>query len=428
MRIRYGLVAAEATLAQTDIIVIGAGIVGTSVAVQLAKHGLSVALIDRGRPGEGTSYGNAGIIEGNTVFPPAFPSSIAELACIALKRSPVVNYHIGHLPRIAPWLAAFRAASRPARLTETAELMRPLFARAVAEHDALAAEAGAERYFSRRGWLKIYRSDAAFAALEPEFAAAARFGIANVPLDRAGAQALEPALRGVFRHAVHWTGAVSVNNPLALTRAYAARFAALGGVTLTGNARTLHRAGARWRVDTGSGPLDAGEAVVALGPWAPDVLGPLGISLPLAVKRGYHRHYDPAENAVLSRPVLDAENGYVLAPMDQGIRITTGVEFAARDAAPTPVQFDRLLPTARDLFPLGEAVETQPWLGARPCFPDSRPVIARAPRHHGLWLAIGHAHWGLTLGPVTGRLLTEMMTGTTPFCDPEPYGADRFRG
>src|SRR5271155_159850 len=240
-------------VAHTDIIVLGAGIVGTSIAVHLAKRGLSVALIDRGGPGEGTSYGNAGIIEGNTVFPAAFPSSFAELARIALKRSPVANYHLSYLPRIAPWLAAFRAASQPDRLIETARLMRPLFARAISEHDELADEAGAERYLSYRGWLKLYRTDSAFAALAPEFELAARFGIANVPLDRDGALALEPALAGEFRHAVHWTGAVSVSNPLALTRAYAARFAALGGFTLSGDARTLRRAGSHWRVDIADG-------------------------------------------------------------------------------------------------------------------------------------------------------------------------------
>ena len=400
--------------------------VGASVALHLAKRGMAVALIDRQGPGEGTSYGNAGIIEGNTVFPPAFPSDFAELVRIALKRSPIANYHIAYLPLIAPWLVAFRAASRPERLLETAQLMRPLMARAIREHEALAADTDAERHFSRRGWLKLYRTDAAFAALAPELDVAARFGIANVLLDRDGVLALEPALNGVFRHAVHWTGAVSIDNPLALTRAYAARFAALGGVTLTGDARTLHRAEPYWRVDTVSGPIDARDVVIALGPWTPDVVAPLGIKLPLAVKRGYHRHYRPLGNAALSRPVLDAANGYVLAPMEQGIRVTTGVEFAARDARPTPVQLNRLLPAARELFPLGAPVEAQAWLGARPCFPDSRPVIGRAPRQRGLWLAYGHAHWGLTLGPTTGRLIAEMMTGATPFCDPKPYGAERF--
>jgi D-amino-acid dehydrogenase len=419
---------AEVFLAHTDIIVLGAGIVGTSIAVHLAKRGLSVALVDRGAPGEGTSYGNAGIIEGNTVFPAAFPSSFAELARIALKRSPVANYHLAFLPQVAPWLLAFRAASQPARLIETAHVMRPLLARAVAEHEALAAEAGAERHLSHRGWLKLYRTDRAFAAQATELDLAARFGIANVRLDGDAALALEPALSGVFRHAVHWTGAVSVDNPLALTRAYAARFAALGGLALTGDARSLHRADRYWRVETAAGPLDAGDVVIALGPWTPDVIGPLGIKLPLAIKRGYHWHFRPRGNAALSRPVLDTEGGYLLAPMEQGIRLTTGVEFAARDAAPTPVQFDRLLPAARALFPLDGPVEPKPWMGARPCFADSRPVIARAPSQRGVWLAFGHGHWGLTLGPATGRLIAEMMTGVTPFCDPKPYGVERFAG
>ena len=166
--------------------------------------------------------------------------------------------------------------------------------------------------------------------------------------------------------------------------------------------------------------------MVALGPFAPDLLAPLGIKLPLGIKRGYHRHYRPAGNAALGRPVLDADVGYCLAPMEQGIRLTTGAEFADRDAPPTPVQLERLLPKAKDLFPLGEPVELTPWMGSRPCFPDSRPVIGRAPGQDGLWLAYGHAHWGLTLGPATGRLIAEMMTGAPPFCDPAPYGADRF--
>jgi D-amino-acid dehydrogenase len=414
-------------VARTDIIVLGAGIVGTSIGVHLAKRGLSVALVDRAGAGEGTSYGNTGIIEGNTVFPAAFPSDWLALLRIALKRAPEANYHLSFLPTVAPWLLAFRAASQPAKLVETANIMRPLFAGAVAEHEALAAEADAGHYLRRNGWLKLYRGDRSFEAQARELELAASFGIANVPLDGDGGRALEPSLAPVFRHAVHWTGAVSVTNPLALTRAYAARFVALGGLSFTGDARTLHRSGPYWRIETAAGPLDAVDVVVALGPWSPDVLAPLGIKLPLAVKRGYHRHYRPHGNAVLSRTVLDAENGYCLAPMEQGIRLTTGAEFAARDAEPTPVQFDRLLPAARELFALGEPVEPQPWMGSRPCFADSRPVISHAPRQRGLWLAYGHGHWGLTLGAVTGRLIAEMITGATPFCDPTPFGADRFR-
>ena len=405
---------------------LGAGIVGTSIALHLAKRGLSVALVDRAGVGEQTSYGNAGIIEGNTVFPPAFPSNLGALARIALKRASEANYHFSFLPQIAPWLLAFRAASRPQRLIETARLIRPLFSRAVLEHEALMAEAGASHYLRKTGWLKVYRSERGFASLEREFDLAAQFGLPLQSLDGKGAQALEPSLNPVFAHAVFWPQAASISNPLGVTRAYAARFSALGGVALNGDARSLHRTGNRWRVETNEGSIDASEAVVALGPWGSDLLAPLGLKVPLMVKRGYHRHFRTQGNASLARPVLDADPGYVITPTEQGIRMTTGVEFAPRDAAPTPVQFDRIMPKARELFPLGERADAKTWLGSRPCFPDSRPVIGRAPGLAGLWLAVGHAHWGLTLGPATGRMIAEMMAGETPFCDPAPYRAERF--
>jgi len=165
---------------------------------------------------------------------------------------------------------------------------------------------------------------------------------------------------------------------------------------------------------------------VALGPWSPDVLKPLGYKFPFAVIRGYHRHFRGKGNAGLARPVLDADVGYCITPMEMGIRMTTGVEFAARDAKPTPDQFDHIMPRARELFPLAEPIESRPWMGSRPCFPDSRPVIGRAPGRSGLWLAYGHGHSGLTLGAVTGRLVAEMIMGSTPFCDPTPYSAERF--
>jgi D-amino-acid dehydrogenase len=416
----------EAEMARTDAIVLGAGIVGTSIALHLAKRGLAVALVDRRGPGEETSYGNAGIIEGSTLFSHPFPRGLGVLSRIALKRATEANYHLGFLPRVAPWLVAYRSHSTLARRMEFANAMRPLFARALGEHEALIMEAGASRYLRKAGWLKVYRSDAGLADTAPERELATKLGLPHQVLDLDGARALEPSLAPTFRHAVLWSEAASITNPLALTKAYAARFTALSGLVLKGDARSLHRNGAQWRVETPEGSIDAASAVLALGPWTPDVLGTLGLHLPLAVKRGYHRHFRPRGNAGFTRPVVDADVGYCVAPMEQGLRLTTGAEFAARDAQPTPVQFDRLMPAAQALFPLGEPVEAVPWMGSRPCFADSRPVIGPAPGQPGLWLAFGHAHWGLTLGPATGRLVAELIAGAAPFCDPKPYRADRF--
>jgi D-amino-acid dehydrogenase len=413
-------------MARTDAIVLGAGIVGTSVGLHLAKKGLAVALVDKRGPGEETSYGNTGVIVGASVFPTAFPRSLSKLIQVALKRAPEANYHWGDLLKIAPWLYAYYGWSTQEKLKDSAVKLRPLMSRAVAEHKALIEESGAQKYYRETGWMTIYRGDAAFEAMKPQLEFGAQIGVAAEHLDTEGARALEPSLNPVFRHALMWPDVASLSNPLMVTRAYAARFSALGGVVIKGDARSLHRANGKWRVDTDQGSIDAENVVVALGPWSTDVIAPLGIKVPLGIKRGYHRHFDAKGNANLSRPIIDTEYGYAITPMEQGIRLTTGAEFASRDAPPTPVQFDRVMPHAKELFPLGEPNEAEPWLGRRPNMPDALPVVGRAPGQAGLWLAFGHGHWGLTLGPVTGRLIAEMMTGATPFTDPQPYRAERF--
>ena len=228
-------------MARTDAIVLGAGIVGTSIALHLAKRGLAVALVDRRGPGEETSYGNAGVIEGNTLFPHPFPESFSALMRVALKQATEANYHLGVPAAGRALAAAYRANSAPRapdriRASSCGRCSRC----AVAEHEALMAEAGATRYLRKNGWLKLYRSEAAFAATARERELATAFDLPHQALDRDGALALEPALAPVFARALYWPEAASVTNPLAVTRAYAARFAALGGVMLMGDARTLH--------------------------------------------------------------------------------------------------------------------------------------------------------------------------------------------
>lgn len=413
-------------MAKTQVVVLGAGIVGVSAALQLARRGVAVALVDRGEPGRETSYGNAGVIGLAGVFPVAFPRSWRKLARVALKKSTEANYHLAALPTVLPWLAAYWRQSSPARLEANGRALWPLRREATAEHELLLAEAGAARYLRKSGWISIYRDADAFAHLAAELALGEELGLPAVRLDGDGARALEPGLAPVFARAIHWPSVVSVSDPLAVTRAYAARLEALGGIILRGEARSLHRSGSRWRVETAEGPVDAAEVVVALGPWAGDFLAKFDLRLPLAVKRGYHRHFKPRGEPALTRPVLDADWGYVAAPMAQGLRLSTGAEFAGREAPPTPVQFARLLPHARALLPLGERADDVTWMGCRPCLADSLPVIGRAPGQPGLWLAVGHGHLGLSLAPITGRLLAEMITGAATVVDPAPYRAERF--
>jgi D-amino-acid dehydrogenase len=218
-----------------------------------------------------------------------------------------------------------------------------------------------------------------------------------------------------------------VSDPGALVRGYAALFVKRGGVLLQGDARTLRQQGSEWMADSDEGTVHARNVVIAMGPQSAEVFSRFGYRIPLAIKRGYHMHYASQPGAELRHSVIDAQAGFVLAPMARGIRLTTGVEFAASDAPINEIQLRRCETIARTLYPLGERLDAEPWLGRRPCLPDMRPVIGAAPNHEGLWFNFGHAHHGLTLGPVTGRLLAELMTGAPTFTDPAPYSPGRFR-
>ncbi|HEX5958104.1 MAG TPA: FAD-dependent oxidoreductase [Hyphomicrobiaceae bacterium] len=412
---------------RADIIVLGAGIAGVSAALHLQQRGRAVALVDRRGPGEETSYGNAGLIQREGVVPYAFPHDPVLIAKYAFNLLPESNLHWSALPRIAPFLWYYWRASTAAQVAATARALRPLVERCILEHEPFLAAAGVEALVRRTGYMRIYRSARALdTALAEDAADRDAYGVNFQPLDRAAVAAMEPSLTDAVIGGVLLPDPASVADPGAVVQAYARLFEQRGGLVLRGDARTLRETANGWEVGVEGDTLGAPEAVLALGPWADDIFRGLGYRFPFGVKRGYHQHYRAVGNATLNRPIMDAERGYVLAPMTAGIRLTTGVEFARRDAPPSPVQIARSLPAAREIFPLGEAVDKEPWLGRRPCLPDMLPIVGRAPRHRGLWFDFGHHHLGFTLGPVTGRLLAEMMTGDTPFTDPAPYRAERF--
>ncbi|CAD6544787.1 D-amino acid dehydrogenase 1 [Paraburkholderia hiiakae] len=407
-----------------DSVVLGGGIVGVSVALQLQRRGLSVALVDRRAPGNETSHGNGGLIQREGVYPYAFPRELSTLLRYARNRSTDVRYHPGAMPRLLPFLYRYWHHSRADRHAGIARAYSTLIEHCVTEHRSLIEAAGAEALLRTNGWMKVFRSAAAMDATVAEAQRWQReYGVGHEALDAAALRTAEPALSHTLVGGVRYTDSDSVSDPKGLVTAYSKLFEQLGGRVLVGDAATLEPS---WRVMTQDGPVLAKSAVIAMGPWSGDITARLGYALPLAVKRGYHMHYAVADGAKLNQPVLDAEAGFLITPMLRGTRLTTGVELGLRDSPKTPVQLEAVEPLARGIFPLGARLDAEPWLGRRPCTPDMMPIIGPAPGHDDLWFAFGHAHHGLTLGPVTGRLIAEMMTGAPTVVDPRPFRVERF--
>ncbi|MFA7494820.1 MAG: FAD-binding oxidoreductase [Acidithiobacillus sp.] len=411
-----------------EVIVLGAGIVGVSIALQLQLRGRPTLLLDQQGPGEGTSFGNAGLIQREAVMPHPFPRALAEILSYARNRSTEAYYRGTMLPRLAIPFMQYWYHSQEARHRVIAQHYAALITHCLDDHLLLAGLAGAGSLLRPGGWVQVHSQSASLdhALKEAEYKAE-HFGVTFDALDSARVAQMESSLRGGLAGGIHWTQPLAVTNPHALTKAYLDYFSKIGGDFRTDAVQQVQRRGATWRVETRHGPVDAAEVVVALGAWSPDITKPLGYRPPLFVKRGYHMHYAQPVATPLCHPVLDADQGYVLAPMQRGIRLTTGAEFAHRDAPRSAVPLSRAEAQARQLLPsLGERLDADAWMGVRPCTPDMLPIIGRAPNQPGLWYAFGHCHQGLTLGPTTGRLLAEMMRGETPFTDPAPYRPERF--
>lgn len=408
-----------------QVIVLGAGMVGTCTALHLALRGHEVTLVDRREPARETSYGNAGLIQREAVEPYPFPSGLSTLIRVAARRGADVHYHLGALPGIASRLAAYWSNSRERRYGPLALAYGRLIAGCLDEHQALITAAGADDLVTRQGYRWVFRDGR---SLEQAVERARRLqrdeGVRHQVLDTAALAQAEPGLKARLPGGIHWLDTWSVSDPGELGRRYAQLLQRHGGRLARGDAFSLHATPSGWRVQTEDGPVEAASAVVALGPWSATLTERLGYRYPLFVKRGYHRHYRRQGGPQLA--VLDADRGYVLAPMAAGVRLTTGAEFAHIDAPPTPVQMGRAEVLARELFDLGPAVEDTPWLGARPCTADMLPVIGPAPQHRGLWFNFGHAHQGFTLGPVSGRLMADLIEGRPPAVDPAPYAPARF--
>jgi D-amino-acid dehydrogenase len=413
------------TIQRSDVIVIGAGIVGTTLALKLQEHGQAVTLIDRDHPGSATSFGNAGLIERSAVFPYAFPRDLRTLLAYALQRSPAAHYHWQALPALLPYLGAYWHHSSAHKYPAAIAGALPLIEHSWSEHVPLIEAAGASALVNQHGWIKVWRSARAEDIALRQAEQSRDYGLSVRVLSSTELRTIEPNLSAVAQGGVHYPDSRQIQDPFDLTLAYLRLFEHRGGRFLRGDAETLIADGNDWQVQTSVGRVQAAQAAIALGPWGQSLASRLGYRLNMGVKRGYHMHFD-SSTASLSHVVVDVDNGYALAPMKKGIRLTTGAEFAHRDAPSTPVQLETLEPIARRLLPIGARIEASPWLGARPCTADMLPVIGPAPAHRGLWFCFGHAHHGLTQAASTGRLLAEMITGKDTYIDPKPYRVDRF--
>ncbi|MDP4034280.1 MAG: FAD-dependent oxidoreductase [Pseudorhodobacter sp.] len=408
----------------TEIAIIGAGVIGLSIALRLTRSGHQVLLIDPNEPGMGASYGNAGSIADYAVLPVGTPDVLKNLPSLLFDRSSPLAIRHAALPTLAPWLWRFARQCLPAAARHNAYAIAALLASATPGWEELAAEIGGASIVQHRGCLYSYQTARAFRAAKADMAWRRSQGIRVDLIDPGQLASLEPGLPVVAGGGAFFPDAISLSDPGQMMVLLAAAVTKAGAGVLRGRAERLER-----RVDgvivTGPGfHLHARRVVIAAGAHSKALAQQAGDVVPLDTERGYHVEWD-MQRPRLSRPTCPTARGFYLCPMAGRLRVAGTVELGGLTAPPSPHRIRRLVAGARAIFPdLGEP--SRDWMGFRPSMPDSLPVIGPSQAGGEVIHAFGHGHLGLTLAPITARLVCDLIAGRATELPLTPYLPGRF--
>ncbi|MFQ5562537.1 MAG: NAD(P)/FAD-dependent oxidoreductase [Parvularculaceae bacterium] len=410
---------------QFDIAVIGAGVIGSACALRLAQSGKSVILCDRGAPGKRCSFGNAGHLTTEEIFPLPSIATLMTAPGYLLQEDPPLTIRARYALKIAPWLARFAWASRPAAHRRGTQALLSLQARARNDFLRLAKDAGAGDLVRADGSLLLVERAGSVAAVKKHIDALHAHGVAAEWLDPAGAHERlgrrTPALSG----AVYYPGAGHVVDPLAIVESFADAAVGAGAQFRRCNVAGVARGGGGYILLTSAGEIGARAVVIAAGAWSRPLLKSLGFDVPLDTERGYHLMAEGA-STTCAIPAASHERKVIVTPMAHGVRITGAIEFGGLELPEDAARYPALERALNALAPEVDTSRISRWMGFRPSLPDLLPVIGPAPGEPNLLFAFGHQHVGLTLSGVTAEIIRCLIDGAPPPVDLAPFRVERF--
>jgi glycine/D-amino acid oxidase-like deaminating enzyme len=413
-----------------NVIVIGAGVVGLSSALWLQRAGHQVRVIDRGPPLPGQpythacSFGNACTVALGACLPVAMPGVIAGVPKMLIDRKSPLALFWRDLPKLMPWLMSFLRSSTPSEVDRIVRVLGQLLRLAEAGNAPLMEEAGSIRLLRRNGSLYLYKSEQSFQAATNDMSLREREGVRMEVLDASAIREREPNLAPVYQRGLVFSDAYHIDTSYQYMLDLAQLFLARGGEFIRGEASSISRQNDDVSVQVDGTHHKADRLVVAGGAWSKRLAATVGDSIRLDTERGYHVLF-PDAGHLLSAPTCYPEHGFYMTPLSEGLRVAGTVELGGLGQPTRPVRTNTISEVAKMLLP-GLSRHDREWLGFRPSMPDSLPVIGPSPRDRRIIYAFGHGHIGLTLGGVTGYIVSDLISNRTPPIELGPLRPNRF--
>ncbi|MFP1645135.1 NAD(P)/FAD-dependent oxidoreductase [Pontitalea aquivivens] len=411
---------------QSDVIVIGAGVVGLSAALALQARGLAVTVLDREGPAAGASAGNAGAFAFTDILPLASPGILRKAPKWLLDPLGPLSVPPAYALRIAPWMFRFWRACSPARVAQSTTAQTALMDLSKAELEPFLAATGTLPMLHKKGNLQVYESEAEFRASLPGWQARTDHGIEFRHMSPAEMADLQPGLSPRFIRGTFTPGWYSIADPKLYTLALAERFRAQGGGIARAEATALtpDAQGVTLRLADGQ-TRRAGHVVVAAGAHSHLLARGLGDRIPLETERGYNTTL-PEDAFDLRTQITFGGHGFIISRLATGIRVGGAVELGGLNLPPNFRRAEAMLKKAQAFLPGLKPTGGVQWMGFRPSLPDSLPAIGTARATPRVTYAFGHGHLGLTQSAGTARLVADLVTGAVPAIDLTPFSPQRF--
>jgi len=409
-----------------DVAIIGGGVVGVACALELARRGVDVVVLERGRIGEGCSYGNAGWLTPSLAVPLAQPGML--LKSLRWMFDPESPLYIQ--PRLDPsylrWLASFVLSSRTPKFERGAEALVGLCRASVDMWEELSRHSTQGFGFERHGLLTVYERQASLEAARKQFDLVARFGIRFERWSAEEIRGREPSIVGAQVGGFFFPDDAHCE-PFRAVSAMAAEATAAGVAFQEGaEVFAIGEAGGRRVLSTTRGNVTAARVVLAAGAWSEPLGRMLGLRVPILGAKGYSLVLPRAPQHP-TRSIYLTERKVAVNPHAGSLRIAGTLELVRNDFSINQRRVDVILRGTREMMAIADPPAVREiWRGLRPCAPDGMPLIGRARGRGDVWLATGHQMTGLKTAPGTGVLLAQLMTGQTPQFDPAPFRADRY--
>jgi D-amino-acid dehydrogenase len=408
-----------------DVAIIGGGVIGVATAVELARRGAQVTVLERDRVGHGCSYGNAGWLTPSQAAPLANPAMLLKSFKWMLDPESPLYIQPTLDPAFLRWLLEFLLASRKGKFERGTAAIVELCRVSTDLWEEIAKRTSGSFGFERHGLLAVYENRASLDAAKSWVDLIGRSGIRAERWTADDIRAREPAIVGPQVGGYFYPDDAHCE-PYKAVKALEADARALGVTFVEGAEVFRISKGDGFRLATTRGEMRAGQLVIATGPWSESLGAMLGLRLPVIGAKGYSLVLPPADPHP-KRSIYLIERKIAVNPHRDTLRIAGTLELVRHDFSINARRVDVIVRGAKGMLNIGDTPSAREiWRGLRPCAPDGMPIIGRARGRSDVWLATGHQMAGLKTAPGTGLLLAQLMSGETPRFDPEPFRADRF--